>query len=395
MKIIMMVHTMGTLLPSDNDRYTYLANMLVQDGNDVEIITSDYEHHKKSYRDTKIAKKHGFKIHFIHENQYKKNLSIKRIIGHISFALRLNKYLNSIEKPDIIYCAFPPIISAYATAKYSKKNKVKLLVDIQDLWPEAMIAILGNTFISHILFFPLKLMANSIYKNADYLVGVSNTFINRAKLVNKQSKSACVYLGTDSQVVDLALKESTIIKPDNEIWICYIGNFGNNYDFENLFKALHIAHQATKVDFKMMMIGDGDRKKEIIDLSDKYYKNTFISGYLPYKDMLGYLKCSDIAVNPINAGTASSVTNKVGDYAAAGVAVINSQDNLEYMDLVKDYNAGLNAVPENASDIAEKIVILLEDPELRNSMGKNNRRLFEEKFDRSKTNALIIDFLKE
>lgn len=141
-KVIMMVHTMGTLLPSDNDRYTYIAKMLVNQGENVEIITSDYEHHKKRYRDKNTN--FPFKITYLHENAYKKNVSFQRIIGHISFAIRLKKYLKRSENTDIIYCAVPPIISAFVTANYCKKNRIRLLVDIQDLWPEAMETLLGN-----------------------------------------------------------------------------------------------------------------------------------------------------------------------------------------------------------------------------------------------------------
>ena len=73
----------------------------------------------------------------------------------------------------------------------------------------------------------------------------------------------------------------TIIAVKSPEWIAKLGQFGvdttwidqqlSGIDFENLFKALHIAHQATKVDFKMMMIGDGDRKNEIRLREKRYY----------------------------------------------------------------------------------------------------------------------------
>lgn len=237
-------------------------------------------------------------------------------------------------------------------------------------------------------------MVNYVYKQADYLVAVSDTFLDRAVKYNKHAQLASVYLGTDSSIVDNAMKRNTIYKNKNEIWITYVGNFGNNYDFLHFFKALAIIRAKGFENLKVMMLGDGDRREEIVKLAKKYYPNTYISGYLPYDEMMEYLYLSDIAVNPINAGTASSVTNKVGDYAAAGVAVLNAQDNREYMYLVKRYEAGLNAIPENEKDIADKLEKLLRDEKLRKNMGKNNRRLYEEKFDRKITNQIIIDFLK-
>lgn len=394
-KILMMIHTMGTLLPTDNDRYTYLANRLLEEGMEVEIVTSDYEHHKKRYRNPDVAKAFDFKITFLHENEYKKNLSFERILGHISFARRLKQYLAEHEKPDIVYCAVPPIISAYIIAKFTQKNNIKLMVDIQDLWPEAMVSLIGKNVFTECLFWPLKKMANVVYSSADYLVAVSETFLSRGKQVNMKAKGASVYLGTDSTIVDAAIHKNMLEKPENEIWICYIGNFGNNYDFLHLFKALQILSQKGYSNLKMMMIGDGDKRKEIEEYRETYFKNTYISGYLPYDEMLDYLFASDIAVNPINAGTASSVTNKVGDYAAAGVPVINAQDNPEYMNLVEEYAIGYNAIPENEIDIAKQLEKLLSDSKHRKQMGLNNRKLYEEKFDRRITNRIIIDYLKE
>src|SRR5699024_5039339 len=110
-----------------------------------------------------------------------------------------------------------------------------------------------------------------------------------------------------------------------------------------------------------------------------------ITGYLPYERMLSYLKKFDVAVNPIVKGGANSVVNKVGDYAAAGIPVVNTQDNQEYRNLVETYRCGLNVNPEDSSDLAEKILYLYENEEERTEMGKSNYRLFMDKFNRKKT----------
>lgn len=58
--------------------------------------------------------------------------------------------------------------------------------------------------------------------------------------------------------------------------------------------------------------------------------------------MVGLLCSCDIAVNPIKKGSAGSIINKVGDYAAAGIPVVNTQENLEYKNILEEYNAGIN-----------------------------------------------------
>jgi len=112
---------------------------------------------------------------------------------------------------------------------------------------------------------------------------------------------------------------------------------------------------------------------------------------LNYTEMCPMLKACDIAVNPIVHGAAQSIINKVGDYAAAGLPVVNTQECKEYRDIVQNYEIGLNAECGNARDLADKIQMLYNDEALRVQASQNNRRLAEEKFDRKVTYKDIIN----
>ena len=109
--------------------------------------------------------------------------------------------------------------------------------------------------------------------------------------------------------------------------------------------------------------------------------------------MVGRLVESDIAVNPIIKGAAGSIINKVGDYAAAGLAVLNTQDCKEYCKLLEKWNAGINSLSGNPVDLANNIIKLYSDNNLRLKMGRNNRKLAENKFDRNESYKKILEFL--
>lgn len=396
MDILMIVHTMGTLDPSDNDRFTYLAKMLVGKGHNVEIVTSDFEHHKKAYRNTEaIVRRHSFKITFLHEDAYQKNISVQRIAGHISFAKRLKKYLKKRNKPDAIYCAIPPTVSADCAASYAEKNQIRFIIDVQDLWPESFNLALGNSALAKLALKPLASIANGAYKRADGIVAVSETYVRRVKKVNtKAMQAVSVYLGTDSKLVEDVKKNMPMHnRQTQELRVAYIGNLGRSYDFLTLFKALHLLEKIEDYKIRLLVIGDGNYRNQVEALADKYFANTLITGYLSYDMMFAQLMQCDIAVNPIVRGTANSVVNKVGDYAAAGLPVVNSQDNNEYCGLIEQYNAGLNSLPGDAEDMAKKIEMLCLDANMRKQLGQNNRKLYEAKFDRSKTYPAIVDCL--
>ena len=110
--------------------------------------------------------------------------------------------------------------------------------------------------------------------------------------------------------------------------------------------------------------------------------------------MVGLLCSCDIAVNPIKKGSAGSIINKVGDYAAAGIPVVNTQENLEYKNILEEYNAGINVKNESFIDTANAIETLYNDKRIRIKYGENNRKLAEEKFDRKKTYNQIVKIIE-
>lgn len=157
-----------------------------------------------------------------------------------------------------------------------------------------------------------------------------------------------------------------------------------------MIEAVSLLQLKNVTNIELNFIGDGTEHEMISLLTKKYHVNAVITGYLPYTKMFAKLLQCQIAINPIKKGTASSIVNKVGDYAAAGIPVINTQDCAEYRQLLEEYNAGFNTIPENSKDIARKIYILYRSAELRYKMGNNEKILFDEKFDRSKTYKKII-----
>jgi len=104
-----------------------------------------------------------------------------------------------------------------------------------------------------------------------------------------------------------------------------------------------------------------------------------------YETITIKLVSCDIAVNPIKAGSAGSIINKVGDYAAAGLPVLNTQESFEYRSLIDKYQVGFNCKNNDEVDLADKLLKLYKDENLRKKMSNNSRRLAREKFDRSET----------
>lgn len=380
-----------------NNRFNYLAELLSRNDFNVELVTSDFSHSKKMKRKKDVLEEINYKVKFIGEPIYTKNVSFKRFYSHHVMAKNLKKYLALRKKPDVIYCSVPSLDVAFVAAEYANNNNIKFIIDIQDLWPEAFKMVFNIPIISDIIFYPMKRKADFIYKTADEVVAVSETYKKRALDVNKKvAEGQVVFLGTELSKFDEAFTNNKFQeKPNEEIWITYIGTLGHSYDLTCVFDALEILKNKGIKNLKFIVMGEGPLKAKFENHSREKQINTLFTGILPYAEMVGMLGVCDIAVNPISKGAAQSIINKHGDYAAAGLPVINTQECIEYRNLVDDYKMGLNCNNNDAVDLANKLMILLSDAEMRKEMGRNSRRLAEEKFDRGKTYKNIIDIIEK
>lgn len=374
----------------NNSRFVYLAKLLAQSGeNVVEIVTSDFNHVTKSHFE-QAGELSKVRISTIHEAGYHKNVSFKRFLSHKELAKNIENYLNERKKPDVCYCAVPSLDVGYAVAQYCNRNGVRFVVDIQDLWPEAFKMVFHVPIMSDLIFAPMRKKADSIYKSADHVVAVSRTYAERAKKVNtKCSRPSVVYLGTEKESFDKYAQKA--IKKDEGVTIGYIGSMSDSYDLKSVIDAIGKIDASTTI--KLLAMGDGPLKTAFVEHAEERGINAEFTGALPYPQMVVRLQQCDIAVNPISKGSAGSIINKVGDYAMAGLPVINTQECQEYRDLLDEYHAGINCECENVDEIADALMKLISNSTLRMEMSYNSRRVGEERFDRRNIYSKLVNDL--
>lgn len=384
-------------LNGNNSRFVYLAKMLSEDvGNQVEIITSTFLHGEKRQIE-RVEQKKEFKITPIFEPGYPKNVCLKRFYSHGVLARNINVYLKERKKPDCIYCAIPSLDVAKVVAEYCRKNSVRFIIDIQDLWPEAFKMVFNIPVISDLVFKPMEKVANKIYAQADEIIAVSKTYCERALRVNKKCRGAnTVFLGTKLEDFDKNSKGECSIRIDEKkLKLAYCGTLGRSYDLTCVIDALKILKNFGIQIPQFIVMGDGLRRNEFEEYAKKQGIDVIFTGRLEYSEMCSLLCRCNMVVNPIIGGSAASIINKHADYAACGLPVLNTQESKDYCDLIDDYSMGYNCMNGNPEDLSEKMRLLINNDELRLQMGKNARRCAEEKFDRGKTYSDILNIIMQ
>lgn len=382
-------------------RTMYMFDMMRRMGYKVTLITSDFNHYNKKTRDIEAFRReypdYG-DIQFLHMPPYKKNISVKRYFAEKYWSLEFKKWMKAhAHEYDVVF--FSDIDYNLPVDKICNKHNVKKIVDIRDLRPEAFRVVVKNELLYRILFFPMTIKANMAYACADELVAVSQEYLDRGLSANKKSKNPLVvYLGsTMERFYDGAEKFAQEFekKPD-EVWVTYAGTLGESYDLQTLILAAKklLDRRGAQVRFKILGQGPDAEKLKAFALS-VHADNVEFLGFLPYEKMAAVLCKSDIAINAVKKSASQSIINKVGDYFAAGIPMLNSCTCREQQEMVTKYNVGLNYEAENHQALVEKIEQLLDNPSLREEMGRNARELAKEKFDRKTSYLEIIRAIDE
>lgn len=387
---------------SGTSRFSYMAGFLAEHGYSVDLIGSTFQHFKKAPRDIERLKamQLPYNLVFIEEPGYKKNIDIRRIYSNYVLSRNTLRYLEeNADSYDLVYCVIPPNVLSAKVGKFCRRHQIPFIVDIEDLWPEAMKMVLKIPLLSDLIFFPYWKDAEKTYRYADGVVGTSDEYTMRAfKRREKDIPYATVYVGTEMDVFDEGVWKyrDELKKEDGNFWVTYAGSIGTSYDIKTLIDAAKIILQQNETDIKFYILGTGSLKEELEQYAkDIKCDNVIFMGYVEYQKMAAFLSESDILINSYIRNAPQSIVTKIGDYLSAGKPIINTLSNPEFCRMVEENGFGVNVEAEDAEKLAEAILELYHDAPLRAKISFNARKCAEEKFDRKTGYRKIVEMIEE
>lgn len=403
MKKKIAVISMGVKLNGEKgySRFRYIGDFLSDAGYQVDLITTTFQHWEKAQRDIDTIKKedYKFRLKFIYEPGYRKNIDPRRIWSHHIAAKNLTKLLEQDGDYDLIYCEIPPNDVALAAAEYAKKKGIPFVPDVNDLWPEAMRMVLDIPVVSDILFYPLQRDAEKVYSLVSGIIGTSDEYRDRPLKNQKLDvPRKTVYVGNEIAEFDKGVETygPQIQKPGGEFWVSYAGTIGTSYDIRTMVLAGRELLDRGIDQIKIKILGGGPLKEELENLAkEKECTNVEFVGYAPYPKMAAYLAKSDILVNSFVKKAPQSIVTKIGDYLAAGKPMINTCMSPEFRQKVETDGFGINILPEDVKILTDAIMDLHKDREGCRIMGEKARKIAEEQFDRPESYKKIIELIEE
>jgi len=374
-------------------RFSDLVDSFVKDGYEVEVVCSSFYHMGKITReiDDPRYQSFNFKVSFIREPGYSKNVSLDRVRSIRSFNQGVKDFLSSHDPVDFVYVPVPSMKLASICEKWANKTGAKCLIDVEDLWPESFEMIVHPRWLSRLFFWPMKIEANRTYRRADAVVAVSNTYLDRVKKVRKKPfPSVVAPIGADLEYVSSLLPNSSIKKPQEEFWLSYIGTFGKSYDLRLVIDAVSELYERGRVELVFKIMGSGPDEEALKAYALTKPGRFDFLGILPYDQMCQILAVSDLGVNPIVKGSAASLINKVADYAACSLPVLNTQDCPEYVELLSSTKSGISVPPGEKGRFVEALSSLIYDRSALEAMRSKVPTLAQTYFSRAKSQSDIL-----
>lgn len=383
------------------NRTSYIAELLAKEGYEVDLLTSTFQHWEKRRRDIVDPKYHElpYEVIFIDEPGYRSNINLRRVYSQNVFSKNLRTYLERYGSDyDLIWCQIPPNNIAAAAGAFAHEHGIPFIVDINDLWPEAMKMVVDVPVLSDFTFSDFVRDAAIAYASASAVVGTSNEYAQRCM---QDIPHRTVYVGVDIDRFDGGIQKygATIEKREDEFWVAYAGSLAKSYDIETLIRACQYAAPIIRDELglrlRLQILGDGPYRQRLENTAAQTPGLVTFNGYVDYQIMAAYLFESDILVNSLIKSAPQSIVSKIADYLCAGKPIINTGESVEFKDKCLRDGFGVNIEPENAIALAGAIVELAHDDELRMHMGMRGRAIAEEQFDRPIAYREIVDLVND
>lgn len=289
-------------------RYELLAEAFAAAGHEVVWWTADFSHSRKVFRQIDGAPSaRRFSVNTIPTLPYRANVSLVRIISHWAFARSwLAAAKRSQSRPELMVVSLPPLSTGLAALKFKREFGGRVVVDIQDAWPETFYRLLprGLRALSPLIFWPLRRMARRICRGADQVVGVADNYAKLALAYGAKNYRR-FRLGARFQA-----NPPPRIASGNRLRVAYVGSLSRGYDLATVKRAVALIEGA-----ELVIAGPALVHRE----GQVDYR-----GYLGEKELQTLLSSCDVGVVPMSDDTWVAIPNKVADYAAASLPIVTS-----------------------------------------------------------------------
>lgn len=338
MKIAILVNLFPPKWLAGTEIATYnLAEHLAKRGHEIHVITSHDEGLPI------FTKENGF---YVHRLAWPKI----RIFGAIVFWLNIFFTVRKIKSEIIHVQSIGSGVPAYIIKKILKKPYI--------VWGRGSDVYLPGRFI--------RVTRNLVLQNADAILVLTEDM--RKKMTEFTSRK--IYIVPNG--IDLVEFKGVAIKSDNDTAgkiILFVGSLYPIKGVKYLLMAMKNIHEEMP-DACLIIVGDGGEREQLEALSIQMRIQNYIQfvGRVPHKKVLTFMHQADVFVLP---SLSEGLPNVIIEAMACGLPIVASRVG-GIPDIIEDGVNGFLVNPESSDEIANRILMLLQNSEIKERIINNN-----------------------
>ena len=374
------------VLPSEtgSTRHYEIANRLVKKNWATVIFAASFSHWERIQRIRGLScfldrTENQIKFRFIRTPSYNRN-GILRIMNMLVFfiTILIPRATKNLSKPDVIIGSSVHPLAAWAAQILAARYKVPFVFEVRDLWPQTLIALqrIDKHSIAAKMMYWLE---KKLCQQADKIIALLpnlNLYISQFDVGIE--KIEWIPNGVNvCEVPDVRIK-------NEKFTIMYVGAHGEANALETVIDCINILkNDDSEINICFRFIGEGDRKHELIQISNNYsLTNISFENGVPKSDVPGLMAAADAFI--ISAKDLPELykygvsMNKIYDYMLAGRPVIIAMEASN--NPVEEAGAGICVRPESPPELAAAIKNLMKLPKDDLHQYGVNGRKYVEKF---------------
>ncbi|NQV19047.1 MAG: glycosyltransferase family 4 protein [Armatimonadetes bacterium] len=311
----------------------------------------------------------------------KKNF-VTRMLFYLSFMFMGIIYtLFNWKKYDVIYVTSPPLFVG-VIGIFLKKifPKTKFVFEVRDLWPD--VAIEMGELKNPMLISMSKILEKKIYEKSELIISLTKGIYKSISSISPE-KSKFIPNGVD---IDIFKREKNI--KSSQFIVVYAGHHGLLSGMDLIIEAANILRNE---DIFFYFVGDGPLKTKCQTLTTNFQLEK-----VQFYNSISLFKVSEF-LSQCSVGISSgkkinlvkySIPVKMFGYMACELPVILSQEG-ESVEIINKARCGISSIPENATDLAKKILWMKNHPKERIEMGIRGRKFVEKYYNREKQAEIL------
>ncbi|MDF3028624.1 MAG: glycosyltransferase family 4 protein [Fluviicola sp.] len=383
------------------NRLHELAVRLKAKGMHVEVLTAMPNYPKmqihEEYKNGKILEEviDGIPVHRSKIYVSDSKGIIKRLLNYFSFVYTSCRRGKKLENFDFLMVESPPLFLGYSAMRLSRKLNAKLIFNVSDLWPESAekLGLVTNKFLLGLAY---RLEAKC-YRRSYLITGQTQGIVDDISKRFPEKKVVWLPNGVDlsfynpAEIEKIGYRERNGLK-ESDILFFYGGVVGYAQGLDVILNAAKLLENRPEIQF--IIQGAGPEKERLLQLKEELkVTNVHFLPPVEKSEMPGVLKEINVAVIPLRKLDLfeGAIPSKVFETLAMEVPIllgVNGEARLHFVDKAQ---AAIFVEPENASVLAENVLLLADNPELATEMGKNGRKYAEFQFNRD---VIASNFLK-